>query len=390
MRSYFYFRLLSIFFCVGVSSAAHADIDRAGLITLTDHGNGTVRAEVMLPCGQASVTAVVRKNGTQVLWQDIVTSQKPFDSGYFCAYSVNVGGFQNNDQAEARFSSHTGDTPPVFTPGPDSQTWVTQTVGQNPIGLRPGHLDIVDFGNASARFDVTLPSNQAYVEVFARINGLQNIAGDITDSETPAGNGYSRYSKTVAGYSAGDFIEFRAYHYLSASAGVFTPGPSETQWLSYLYGSYPHHEYFKARDGWYDLTPNPVRGDIDVYFGHHTSNIVPYSSGWYLMRGMAPMLTVPAKLSTAELLSLYVRKCGTREWVPVSSVTTFLPSYRTEQVFNNVYQYVPIYNNNQLPGQQVDPAFECGGYPMTINTRNGPVTLTTGAKVQFAYVVRHR
>jgi hypothetical protein len=371
---------------LGMTAVAHADINRAGLITLTDQGNGTLRSEVMLPCGQSQVWAIVRKNGVQVTQQNVVTSFKPIGNEYFCTYNLSFGGFANGDVADVRFNSTLG-SGVTFTPGPDAQAVVSTTIGRNPVGTRPGHLNIVDLGSGSARYELTAPSGEQYAEVFARQNGAQNVAGGITATEKPVCNGYSRYTRNASGYRVGDFLEYRAYQYLPASPGVFTPGPSESQWLNYYYGSSPG-EFFRASDTTYNLAPL-AGGDIDVYFAHNTSNVTPQSTGWMLVRGMLPMLTVPAPRTTATLLQAYIRQCSNGVWVPLSSAPAFNVSGASQEVSSNLYQYTPATANNQLPGQQVDPTYECGGYPVTINTRTGPVTLITGAKVQYAYVVRH-
>src|SRR5207302_2714310 len=78
---------------------------------------------------------------------------------------------------------------------------------------------------------------QAYVEVFARQNGIQNVAQNIVNSEQDNGDGTSTYSYVRQGYSACDAVDYRFYSYLPSSPGVFTPGPIESSWLSLNYGT---------------------------------------------------------------------------------------------------------------------------------------------------------
>src|SRR6478735_5879880 len=86
-----------------------------------------------------------------------------------------------------------------------------------------GQGNICELGRGSVRYQVTLDGNQAYVEVFSRQNGLQNIATNIVGSGLKNSDGSSTYSYTASGYSANDVIEYRFYSYLPLSPGVFTP-----------------------------------------------------------------------------------------------------------------------------------------------------------------------
>jgi hypothetical protein len=93
-----------------------------------------------------------------------------------------------------------------------------------------GSGSVCDIGGGSLEYQVTLPSGQQYVELFATQNGIQNVASDIVASGASSGDGTTTYSFVQSGYSAGDAIEYRFYSYLPASPGVFTPGPAEQVW----------------------------------------------------------------------------------------------------------------------------------------------------------------
>lgn len=90
--------------------------------------------------------------------------------------------------------------------------------------------NVCNLGGGQLKLQVTLPSGQQYVEVFARQNGVQNVAVAIQSSAQNNGNGTTTYSLTRAGYAASDKVEYRFYSYKSASPGVFTPGPAEQVW----------------------------------------------------------------------------------------------------------------------------------------------------------------
>lgn len=94
--------------------------------------------------------------------------------------------------------------------------------------------NVCNLGGGQLKFQVTLPSGQQYVEVFARQNGQQNVAVAIQGNAQSNGNGTTTYSLTRSGYAASDTVEYRFYSYKPASPGVFTPGPAEQVWYGYL------------------------------------------------------------------------------------------------------------------------------------------------------------
>jgi hypothetical protein len=101
------------------------------------------------------------------------------------------------------------------------------------------HTSVCDLGDGGLRFLVTLPTHQQYVEVFARQNGIQNAAVNITQSAHVHFDGSTTYSYARGGYQEGDQVQYRFYSYLPASPGVFTPGPQEQVWVSYSYDAAP-------------------------------------------------------------------------------------------------------------------------------------------------------
>lgn len=94
--------------------------------------------------------------------------------------------------------------------------------------------NVCNLGGGQLKFQVTLPGGQQYVEVFARQNGLQNVATAIQASAQNNGNGTTTYSLTRSGYAASDKVEYRFYSYKPSAAGVFTPGPAEQVWYGYI------------------------------------------------------------------------------------------------------------------------------------------------------------
>jgi len=84
--------------------------------------------------------------------------------------------------------------------------------------------------DGSVNFSVKLPSGQQYVELFARTNGIQNIAQGIVGTGVVNTDGTTTYSYKASGYRTGDVVEYRFYSYLPNTPGVFTPGPVENAW----------------------------------------------------------------------------------------------------------------------------------------------------------------
>jgi hypothetical protein len=94
------------------------------------------------------------------------------------------------------------------------------------------HPYIAQQSNGDVKLTVTLPSNQAYVEVFVQQNGVQNVAKNIVSSGVANAGGTTTYSYVApaSGFADGDQLITRFYSYKASSPGVFTPGPVEVAW----------------------------------------------------------------------------------------------------------------------------------------------------------------
>jgi hypothetical protein len=117
---------------------------------------------------------------------------------------------------------------------------------------------VTRLANGDMKYSVTFPARQAYVEVFVRQNGVQNISGNIVGSQVANADGTYTYSRTVPAsqHRVGDALGARFYSYVSpGGTTVFTPGPIEQVWLpDYIYGSGPEclptstcHPYVTSR-----------------------------------------------------------------------------------------------------------------------------------------------
>src|ERR1700759_5269424 len=73
----------------------------------------------------------------------------------------------------------------------------------------------IDHGDGTLEYAIVLPSGQAFVELFVRQNGIQNIAFDISRFGTALGDGTTRYAFTIPNfYEPGTIVEYRFYHYM--------------------------------------------------------------------------------------------------------------------------------------------------------------------------------
>lgn len=246
-----------------------------------------------------------------------------------------------------------------------------------------------DEGNGTVEYAVVLPSGQAFVELFVRQNGIQNIALDITRFGTPLGDGTTRYAFTIPNfYRAGEILEYRFYSYLPHAPGLFTPGPIENEWRWLTYGQ----PRVRIGGDSYFLGPYGMASggaiDTQVYTVYATSNVQPAETGWLLDRAGATPFAAPLVGASATMLAVYVAACDGSGWVRIDG-TPFAVAAPGETSADGWYRWSGTFDG-QRPGATVDPTYECGGYGEVVDTAIGPQTVTTDAGVTFAYVLAHR
>ena len=243
-----------------------------------------------------------------------------------------------------------------------------------------------DVGAGTVKYSVTLPSGQHFVEVFARKNGVQNTAHDITASGLANGDGTTTYSYAKTGYQAGDKIDYRFYSYVGPA--VFTPGPTQTVWVSFTYGG---ATTFKTSAGNYllanqkDASGRTFSYQVETSVG--TTFVTPYSTGWFMTKASPTGTEIAVEFVEADLAGTFVKKAGSDVYDPVSAYDTYTigtfhgPDYLDITVEDDTAEY---------PGQRIDSAHAEGGRSITIPTFIGPQTLTTDAKVTFAYLIKQK
>ena len=244
-------------------------------------------------------------------------------------------------------------------------------------------------GNGTVTFEITLPSGQAFVELFSRQNGIQNLAVSIQHTESPLGNGSSLYSFTTGAYAEGDEVEYRFYHYRPASPGLFSPGPAPSVWKIATLGETA--DYFKTEDGDYLIG----EGDgvfTSIYPQSDYTVARPQQTGWALDRAHPESLLVDIEpeYNYATFQGIYVKPCASDVWVNIQDTPyAYYPSYVFESQNGVSYSYDIYYSWSPAYGTQPNATFACGGEFITINTYIGPQQVRTNAKVEFAYVIEY-
>ncbi|HEY2730424.1 MAG TPA: hypothetical protein VGK52_10810 [Polyangia bacterium] len=115
----------------------------------------------------------------------------------------------------------------------DDQRLFSRPDARCTLGAIDTNATMLALGNGNIQFSIRLPGPAAaYVEAFARQNGVQNVSGDIRSSQVANADGSFTYSKIVSGssYHTGDHVDVRFYYYRANSPGIFVPGPSSTVW----------------------------------------------------------------------------------------------------------------------------------------------------------------
>ena len=100
---------------------ACVNLPTTSIATKTDPAAGTVSFHIRLPSGEQIVEIFVRKNGIQVVDQDITSTEAPNNDGT-SNYTYTLSGVHDGDQIDYRVSSKLPGGPNVFTPGP-AQAW---------------------------------------------------------------------------------------------------------------------------------------------------------------------------------------------------------------------------------------------------------------------------
>ncbi len=250
--------------------------------------------------------------------------------------------------------------------------------------------NLIDNCDGSLTYEVTLPSGQAYVEIFARQNGIQNIATNISNSEVDHGDGTSTYSYTAGGYTKGDTVEYRFYSYLPASPGVFTPkltqDTNEVVWVGDTVS------VLKTTIGEFDFCANDSSKLTYVYKHSDLSQTFPQQTGWVLYRAEPEDLdvSVDPSYTNATFKGIFVKPCFSDVWVDIQDTPYAYPT-GSGLVYENFYQgeydYMIFASSYAQPAGRPSGVYACGGEVRPILTFIGYQDVRTNAEVRFAYVV---
>lgn len=350
-----------------------------------DLGNGQVSFEIKLPTNQQFVQVFARQNGQQNIAEAITASAQTNGDGT-STYTYVRGGYQKGDKIEYRFYSYLPSQSGVFTPGTTESSWKSYQYGQ----AKPGKL--INLGDGKVRFEVTLPSNQTYVEIFSRKNGEQNLAVNIAGTEKVNGDGTSTYSIDRIGYAVGDSIEYRFYSHTNGQSVAFIPGTTATSWYK---ETLSQPQLFLTEDGNYQVgkQTNQWQEESFVKVIRQTGSSVatPAQTGWFLSRGTPVDFTtsIADGFTYGKLKGLYIKPCHSDIWVNIqNTVFADMLNARAEILNPGIdYSFDVTTNYSFLTGTYPTVEYDCGGNLIPINTRIGTVNVRTNTQVEFAYVV---
>ncbi len=265
-------------------------------------------------------------------------------------------------------------------------------VGAEEVGQSgPSQLTVpysaTDLGSGSVQYTVTLPSGQHYVELFARKNGVQNTAHEITSSGLPNGDGTATYSFVKTGYKAGDAVEYRFYSYIGRA--VFTPGPAQTAWVSFTYGGSAPTFHTTLGDF---LLANQVDGSgrnfsYQIALSSGSTAITPYGSGWFVTRASPTGTEVEVQSAEAALIGTFVKRAGSDLYDPVTKYDSYtISSFQSPHWLDiTVDPDTAVY-----PGERSDQTYAEGGHYVTVQTVIGPQSVYTDATVHFAFLIKQK
>jgi hypothetical protein len=243
-----------------------------------------------------------------------------------------------------------------------------------------------DLGAGSVKYSVTLPSGQHFVEVFARKNGVQNTAHEITPSGVANNDGTTTYSFVKSGYVAGDNVEYRFYSYIGPR--VFTPGPGQTTWLGFVYGGATTFQTSTATyllGAQLDSSGRTFSYQVETTTG--STSITPYSTGWILSKASPGDDSVAVQLEAAELVGTFVKRAGATIYDPASAYD----SYAITATLSPSWLDIAVEPDSAVyPGTMADPKYAEDGHFVTIPTLIGPQTLLTDATLTFAYLIKQK
>ena len=263
-------------------------------------------------------------------------------------------------------------------------------VGENVAQSSEGQLTVgysaTDLGAGSVKYAVTLPSGQHYVELFARKNGVQHTAHEITSSGTVNADGTTTYSYVKSGYKAGDAIEYRFYSYVGRA--VFTPGPAQSVWVSFTYGG---ASLFRTSVGDFLLADQKDAIGRSFSYQIETSTgptqITPFGTGWFVTRASPSSAEVEVSSIEANLIGTFVKRAGSDVYDPVAKYDSYAISDLHEPRWLDITVDPDI---SAYPGEHIDRTYAEGGHFVTVPSLIGPQSVYTDATVSFAFLIKQQ
>ncbi len=355
--------------------------------------NNQIDLSVTLPNGQEVVEMFAKQNGVQNVSVNITSSESDNGDGT-STYNVVLTGYNNSDAVEYRSYNFRAGAVSNFIPGPDASAWKSFSYTGSSSIINLNHEILT--GN-QLKLSIVLPTGQTYVEMFAKKNGVLNVATNITSSAIDNGDGTSTYSLILNGYTSGDVIEYRSYSYVAGQSSIFTPGADASVWKTMNYGGFTTADanyILGAHDGVF----------TEVVYSNKREHTMPmfwtsmgqggYHHDW-LWYGHPEDLALPLVMTDARKVAIYVQRCTDGAWVnlddatPYSTLSTF-----HEYIHAGDSEYRLIRNEGgAYPGYVIGGVlheeYACGSRTINVRYYYGYENKQTDGTVSFAYVINH-
>ncbi len=378
--------LIGVMFLANVCSAASSE-------KISELANGEIKFEVTYTEFKEYVEVFIKQNDVQNVAMDVTNSVIANADGTY-SYQLIRPGYVAGDLITARFYSHANGvqefTPAPFLPG--FVSWGKSVIYSNPAAGSPY---ITELANGKILYKVS-DSQQEYVEIFVRKNGVHVHSQNITSNYNSNQN---VYQFADLGYKQSDDLEVRFY---SHANGVrkFIPGRAEQVWSKHRFGTYGNPS-FTTNDGTYTLgarlsaAGKPVHTEVyfDIGFDYltPTTKTAQGASHWIIDRALARSVDRDFLLNSVAFKGLYVRHCSSGKWINVNE-TVYAPVQSPLQLGPQMFSLVHHYSNT-LTNTLLDTNFACARVPAKReNVVVNGVTQSVLAigRVHFAYVVEHQ
>jgi hypothetical protein len=360
---------------------------------ISELANGEIKFQVTYTEPKEYVEVFIKQNDVQNVATDITSSVTANADGTY-SYQLIRSGYAAGDLVAARFYSHLNGIQ-EFTPAPllpGFISWGKSVIYSNPTSGSPYITELI---NGKVLFKLS-GSQQEYVEIFVRKNGVQVQAQNITPNYN---FNQSVYEFSDSGYKKGDELEVRFYSHADG-VRTFTPGNVEQVWSKHKFGTYGNTS-FATNDNTYIVGSHAtaegkqviteVFYDIGFDYLTPTPKTSKAATNWILDRALAHSLTREFLLDSVVFKGLYVRECDSGKWINAND-TVYAPIQSPLRIGPQMFSLEHHYANT-LANTLLDTNFACARVPQTrenVLVNGVAQSVLAVGRVHFAYVVEHQ